>query len=191
MNNPERRTMMILLALLLVMILLLAYFRNAEARETFNSHALEIDNPGQPVADLSTFAEADGQLPGVYRVTVYVNGEQQGEAQDIAFTAGPDKKLRAQITPAMLKAWGVKTDAFPALAALPPDKPLKDIGRYIPMASSELRFSKLQLNVSIPQAAMSAAARGQVDPSQWDPAVPRYNLQIHRRSWQQFSHLLQ
>ncbi len=34
MNNPERRTMMILLALLLVMILLLAYFRNAEARET-------------------------------------------------------------------------------------------------------------------------------------------------------------
>ena len=73
MNNPERRTMMILLALLLVMILLLAYFRNAEARETFNSHALEIDNPGQPVADLSTFAEADGQLPGVYRVTVYVN----------------------------------------------------------------------------------------------------------------------
>ena len=23
------------------------------------------------------------------------------------------------------------------------------------------------------------------------PAVPRYNLQIHRRSWQQFSHLLQ
>ncbi|EPS9633643.1 fimbria/pilus outer membrane usher protein [Klebsiella aerogenes] len=172
MNNPERRTMMILLALLLVMILLLAYFRNAEARETFNTHALEIDNPGQPVADLSTFAEADGQLPGVYRVTVYVNGEQQGEAQDIAFTAGPDKKLRAQITPAMLKAWGVKTDAFPALAALPPDKPLTDIGRYIPMASSELRFSKLQLNVSIPQAAMSVSARGQVDPSQWDEGVP-------------------
>lgn len=172
MNNPERRTMMILLALLLVMILLLTYFRNAEARETFNTHALEIDNPGQPVADLSTFAEADGQLPGTYRVTVYVNGEQQGEAQDIAFTAGPDKKLRAQITPAMLKTWGVKTDAFPALAALPSDKALEDIGRYIPMASSELRFSKLQLNVSIPQAAMSAAARGQVDPSQWDEGVP-------------------
>ncbi|MCY0562408.1 hypothetical protein OVW18_26960, partial [Klebsiella pneumoniae] len=67
-------------------------------------------------------------------------------------------------TPAMLKAWGVKTDACTALSALPPDKPLKDIGSYIPMASSELRFSKLQLNVSIPQAAMSAEARVQVDP---------------------------
>ncbi|EAP0878304.1 fimbrial biogenesis outer membrane usher protein [Salmonella enterica subsp. enterica] len=180
MNNPERRTMIILLALLLVTVLLLGYLRHAEARETFNVHALEIDNPGQPVADLSAFAEADGQLPGTYRVTVYVNGEQQGEAQDIAFVAGPDKKLTAQITPAMLKAWGVNTAAFPALAALPADKPLEDIGRYIPMASSELRFSKLQLNLSIPQAAMSATARGWVDPSEWDEGVPaallNYNL---------------
>ncbi|EIO7469451.1 fimbrial biogenesis outer membrane usher protein [Salmonella enterica subsp. enterica] len=172
MNNPNPRLMICLLALLLVMLLLLGWLHNAEARETFNPHALEIDNPGQPVADLSTFAEAGGQLPGTYRVTVYVNGEQQGEAQDIAFVAGADKKLTEQLTPAMLKAWGVNTAAFPALAALPPQKPLDDIGRYIPMAASELRFSKLQLNVSIPQAAMSATARGWVDPSQWDEGVP-------------------
>lgn len=180
MNNPTPRLMIILLTLLLVMLLLSGYLRNAEAREVFNPYALEIDNPGQPVADLSAFAEADGQLPGTYRVAVYVNGEKQGEAQDIAFTAGPDKKLTAQLTPAMLKAWGVKTDVFPALAALPPDKPLDDIGRYIPMAATDLRFSKLQLNVSIPQAAMNASARGWVDPSEWDEGVPaallNYNL---------------
>ncbi|ECK8871207.1 fimbrial biogenesis outer membrane usher protein [Salmonella enterica subsp. enterica] len=180
MNNSNSRLMIFLLALLLIMVLLLGYLRHAEARETFNTHALELDSPGQPVVDLSAFAEADGQLPGTYRVTVYVNGEQQGEAQDIAFVAGPDKKLSAQLTPAMLKDWGVNTAAFPALAALPADKPLEDIGRYIPMASSELRFSKLQLNLSIPQAAMSATARGWVDPSEWDEGVPaallNYNL---------------
>lgn len=80
----------------------------------------------------------------------------------------------------MLKAWGVNTAAFPALTALPADKPLEDIGRYIPIASSELRFSKLQLNLSIPQAAMSATARGWVDPSEWDEGVSaallNYNL---------------
>ncbi|MCP5922251.1 hypothetical protein NL350_28315, partial [Klebsiella pneumoniae] len=42
------------------------------------------------------------------------------------------------------------------------------------------RFSKLQLNLSIPQAAMSATARGWVDPSEWDEGVPaallNYNL---------------
>lgn len=175
MNNTTPRLVIILLTLLQAHCL-----RSAEAREVFNTHALEIDNPGQPVADLSAFAESDGQLPGTYRVTVYVNSEKQGEAQDIAFVAGPDKKLTAQITPAMLKAWGVKTDVFPALAALPPDKPLDDIGRYIPMAATDLRFSKLQLNVSIPQAAMNASARGWVDPSGWDEGVPaallNYNL---------------
>ncbi|WP_460206451.1 fimbria/pilus outer membrane usher protein [Klebsiella pneumoniae] len=180
MNNPNSRLMIFLLALLLIMVLLLGYLRHAEARETFNTHALELDSPGQAVVDLSAFSEADGQLPGTYRVTVYVNGEQQGEAQDIAFVAGPDKKLIAQLTPAMLKAWGVNTAAFPALTALPADKPLEDIGHYIPMASSELRFSKLQLNLSIPQAAMSATARGWVDPSEWDEGVPaallNYNL---------------
>ncbi|MGY9370128.1 fimbria/pilus outer membrane usher protein [Citrobacter pasteurii] len=180
MNNPNSRLMIFLLALLLIMVLLLGYLRHAEARETFNTHALELDSPGQAVVDLSAFSEADGQLPGTYRVTVYVNGEQQGEAQDIAFVAGSDKKLTAQLTPAMLKAWGVNTAAFPALAALPADKPLEDIGRYIPMASGELRFSKLQLNLSIPQAAMSATARGWVDPSEWDEGVPaallNYNL---------------
>lgn len=108
MNNTTPRLMIILLTLLQAHCL-----RSAEAREVFNTHALEIDNPGQPVADLSAFAESDGQLPGTYRVTVYVNSEKQGEAQDIAFVAGPDKKLTAQITPAMLKAWGVKTEVFP------------------------------------------------------------------------------
>ncbi|HGY3715836.1 TPA: fimbria/pilus outer membrane usher protein [Citrobacter gillenii] len=180
MNNPNPRLMVFLLALMLVMVLLMGYLRNAEARETFNTHALEIGSPGQAVADLSSFAEADGQLPGTYRVTVYVNGEQQGDAQDITFVTGADKKLKPQITPSMLKVWGVNTAAFPALAALPSDKPLDDIGRYIPMATSELRFSKLQLNLSIPQAAMSTAARGWVDPSQWDEGVPaallNYNL---------------
>lgn len=171
MNRRDTRLLRWLL-ILLVAVLLLHFCARVQARETFNPHALEIDSPGQPVTDLSAFAEQDGQQPGVYRVTVYVNGERQGVAQDITFASGADKKLAAQITPAMLKAWGVKTEAFPKLAAQPADKPLDDIGAAIPMASSRLNFSRLQLDVSIPQAAMSASARGWVDPSEWDEGVP-------------------
>lgn len=47
MNNPTPRLMIILLTLLLAIVLLSGYLRNAEAREVFNPHALEIDNPGQ------------------------------------------------------------------------------------------------------------------------------------------------
>ncbi|WP_058911251.1 fimbria/pilus outer membrane usher protein [Entomohabitans teleogrylli] len=151
--------------------LMLSWSYIAAARETFNPYALEIGNPRQPVADLSAFAEAGGQQPGVYRVMVYINGEAQGELQDIHFVSGADQKLRAQITPAMLKAWGVRVDAFPQLAALPADKPLDDIGQYIPQAATELRFSKLQLEVSIPQAAINASAREWVDPALWDDGV--------------------
>lgn len=135
MNNPNSRLMIFLLALLLMMVLLLGYLHSAEARETFNTHALELDSSGQPVVDLSAFAEADGQMPGTYRVTVYVNGEQQGDAQDIAFVSGANKKLTAQLTPAMLKDWGVNIAAFPTLAALPPETPWKipaAISRWLP-----------------------------------------------------------
>ncbi|EAT6372242.1 fimbrial biogenesis outer membrane usher protein, partial [Salmonella enterica] len=149
-------------------------------KESFNSHALEIDNPNQSVVDLSDFTNSDSQLPGTYRVTIYVNGEKQGEAQDINFVVGKNNKLVAEITPAMLKNWGVKMEAFPSLATLPPDKLLSDIAKYIPMSTIDLKFSKLQLNVSIPQAAMNTNARDWVDPSEWDEGVPavlfNYNL---------------
>ena len=171
MKTPTSRQRALLPALVPIVLLLPGYLRHADAREMFNLHALELDNPGQPVADLAFFAEPDGQLPGTYRVTVYVNGEKQGEAQDIAFIAGADKRLHAQITPAMLRSWGVKIDAFPELAALSPEAPLEDIGHYIPMAAAELRFSQLTLNVSLPQAAMDARARGDVDPAEWDEGV--------------------
>ncbi|MCM7587703.1 fimbrial biogenesis outer membrane usher protein [Enterobacter chuandaensis] len=148
------------------------YQPSVTAKETFNLHALEIDNPDQPAADLSAFAEKNGQQPGVYRVTLFVNGERQGEAQDIRFVSGKENKLTAEITPAMLERWGVKMEAFPALSVLAADKPLSALENVIPAASSTLLFNKLQLNVSIPQAAMRASARGYVDPSEWDEGVP-------------------
>lgn len=152
--------------------LLMLYTSMGEGHESFNPHALEIGNPGLPVVDLAAFAEANGQQPGVYRVAVFINGERQGETQDIAFVAGQNSRLVAQITPAMLQRWGVKMDAFPSLAAQPLNQPLEDIGKVIPMASSELWFNKLQLNVSLPQAAMRASARGYIDPAEWDEGVP-------------------
>ncbi|EBT2497893.1 fimbrial biogenesis outer membrane usher protein [Salmonella enterica] len=169
-NNHRLRRFIARLAGLLT--LLPGDFPPVQAAEVFNPQALEIDNPGQPVADLSAFSSPEGQLPGVYRVVVYVNGERREDAQDITFTAGQNRALVAQITPAMLKAWNVNISAFPALVNWPADKPLKNIGDVIPAASTHFIFSKLRLDVSIPQAAMNATARGDVPPSEWDEGVP-------------------
>ncbi|WP_237391031.1 fimbria/pilus outer membrane usher protein [Dryocola clanedunensis] len=141
------------------------------ARETFNINALEIDNPNQQAVDLTQFAEAYSQAPGIYRVAVYVNGEQQ-DSQDVAFIVDKDGKLKAQLTPADLAAFGVRLEAFPALNALPQTQPIEDIDSYIPALSSTLTFNTLRLDVSIPQAALKTEIQGAVDPKTWDQGIP-------------------
>lgn len=42
----------------------------------------------------------------------------------------------------------------------------------IPQAKSDFRFSQQRLLLSFPQAAVASAARGWVDPKQWDDGVP-------------------
>ena len=176
MKHPDPRLMIFLLALMLIFTLLLGYIHTAHARDTFNIYALELGRADQPVADLSAFSSAGSQLPGVYRVAVYVNGEPLGDTQDITFVTGQGKTLVAELTPSMLKKWGVKTDAFPEITAMASDRLMSDIGRYIPMASTRLHFGKMRLDVSIPQAAMNNAVRGWVDPSEWDEGIPVASL---------------
>ncbi|MCT4710592.1 fimbrial biogenesis outer membrane usher protein [Enterobacteriaceae bacterium H11S18] len=143
----------------------------AQARETFNLNALEIDNPEQQAVDLTQFAEVNSQAPGNYRVSVFVNGEPR-DSQDVNFVTGKDGNLQAQLTPRDYAAFGVRLDAFPPLKALPATVPVDDIGRYIPLASATLTFNTLRLDVSLPQAAMKTQIQGAVDPKTWDQGIP-------------------
>lgn len=58
MNNHNPRIPVILLSVLLMMTLMLGYLYTAHARVIVNRQAMEIDNPGQPVAGLPAFASA-------------------------------------------------------------------------------------------------------------------------------------
>lgn len=156
--------------------MIIFYSSSSLSKETFNTHALEIDKPEQQVVNLSDFSNSDGQLPGIYRVTIYVNGEEQKETQDISFITGKDDKLVAQINTNMLKAWGVKVEAFPSLEALPSNMLLSNIDQYIPMATTDLNFNKLQLNVNIPQAAIKSSSRGWIDSHEWNEGITAARL---------------
>ncbi len=61
---------------------------------------------------------------------------------------------------------GVKTKLFPGLG----ETECADLSA-IPQASTELRFDAQQLLISIPQAAVSQAARGYVPPELWDEGI--------------------
>ncbi|MGR2705480.1 fimbrial assembly protein [Pseudomonas sp. IB20] len=142
----------------------------AWADDYFNPSALELSDPSQPAADLIKFSRTGGQLPGRYRVDIYLN-ERPMETRDISFVSQGDT-LQPELTVQKLRDMGVKIDAFPALKALDAAAIINDLGRYIPSASSQLKFSEQRLDISIPQAALNIEARESVDPSTWDEGLP-------------------
>lgn len=141
----------------------------AIADDYFNPEALELKDGGQVESDLKQFATVGGQLPGVYRVDVYLNGRQV-DTRDVTFVEA-DGKLQPEISAEQLQAMGVKNDAFPVLIAMKPDQTLTDLGSAIPEASTRFDFSQQRLDVSMPQAALNLEARNAVDPALWDQGM--------------------
>lgn len=145
----------------------------ARAREYyFSPSSLEGGALAQPDIDLSLFSKSNAQLPGRYPSRIKLN-ETRLDDVTLTYFNGPDGQLQPQVTPLMLRQWGVKVDNFPTLAALPASEPIPElIGHYIPLASATLEFSTLTLKVSIPQAAINDVSRGYIDPALWDDGVP-------------------
>ncbi|MFM0339153.1 fimbria/pilus outer membrane usher protein [Paraburkholderia fungorum] len=137
----------------------------------FNAGFLEIDNPSGERIDLAAFAQRNRVLPGNYRVNVQINYESVG-TQDLRFdlpaNSAEDSDAVPCLTLAMLRQWGVDTNA-PALAGLQADdSSCVDIASRIPGASVTFDLAQQQLIISVPQAAMRRVPRGYVSPDKWD-----------------------
>ncbi|ALR76880.1 fimbria/pilus outer membrane usher protein [[Enterobacter] lignolyticus] len=141
----------------------------AEGRDFFNPALLELDNPAMKGADLSAF-ERGAQAPGIYHVDIIID-EQLVDTRDIAFYVVKDDAGEPQLAPclsvALLQSYGVKTAQFPGLSAA------GDCANFaaIPQASATFLFNTQKLRLSIPQAALSPAARGYVSPELWDEGI--------------------
>ncbi|ENA0610256.1 fimbrial biogenesis outer membrane usher protein [Enterobacter bugandensis] len=139
------------------------------AHDYFNPELVEMDNPDGVKADLSAY-EAGSQAPGTYHVDVVLD-DQLVETRDIEFKAsgsGDDLLLLPCLSVEQLKGWGVKTEQFPALQA--GNSRCANLSA-IPEASTDFRFSTQRLVISLPQAAISAQARGYVPPEMWDEGI--------------------
>lgn len=139
------------------------------ARDEFNPEMLEVDNPGAGKTDLSVF-EAGSQAPGTYHVDIVLD-EQLMDTRDIEFKGATDANGDTVLQPCLsleqLKAWGVKTELFPALATSGQCVNLA----AIPKASTDFQFATQRLLISVPQAALAPQARGYVPPEQWDEGI--------------------
>jgi len=139
------------------------------AEDYFNPYALEIDTLSQQSIDLERFSSQGGQLPGTYRVDIFLNDTRVSNA-DVNFV-DVEGKLQPELTPQRLKDMGVKLEAFPTLQQLPAAQTITRLQDYIPDASSRFNFAEQRLDLSIPQAALTSEARGYVDPSTWDQGL--------------------
>ena len=153
--------------------LALIVFFNASGREFyFAPSSLEMKSGEANDVDLSLFSKPGGQLPGTYHSTVLIN-KQKVDELDVAYISDKKGRLQPQLTPALLRKWGVQIDDYPQLTALPSDHPLASpLGDFIPAAKVDLDFNKMVLRLSLPQAAINSLIRGYIDPSRWDDGVP-------------------
>lgn len=122
--------------------------------------------------DLSFFSRANAQLPGTYASRVRVNDVRLND-ENITYLSAKSGVLVPQLTPDMLRKWGVDLEKYPQLSALAPTIPLtKPLTDYIPQASATLDFSTMTLHLSIPQAAIAGNGKDYIPPSRWDDGVP-------------------
>jgi outer membrane usher protein len=150
----------------------------AVAESYFNPAFLSDDTAA--VADLSRFEKGSSQPPGVYRVDIWRNDEFVA-TEDVNFAAA-DKKLSASeavksggLTPCLdtewLKRLGLNMLAYPELAKLKSGECVP-VTTAVPGAEISYDFSRLRLDISLPQASLINSARGYISPDQWDEGIP-------------------
>lgn len=162
--------------------LLLALSPWAAAEDYFDPGFLGLSGEKNTV-DLSVFAKEGGVAEGTYTVSVFVNTRNEG-VHTLVFRKNTDGVIAPELTPALLETWGVNVDGVPELSVLPTDKPLDNLSKLIPQTSAKLDLSRLRLDISIPQIAMSPDYARYTDPSLWDEGIPallaNYNLSAGR-----------
>ncbi|MBD8156418.1 outer membrane usher protein FimD [Pantoea agglomerans] len=162
---------------------LVALTGSARAQDWFNPAFLSRD--GGEVADLSRFENGTGQLPGVYRVDIWMNDEfvttstlrfdAVKAAQKTAPGAERVKDDGTGLTPCLTVKWlkrlGVNTASVEELKNLHDDSQCVDFTRLFPGASSYYDFSSQRLTLSFPQAAIQNSVRGYIPPEEWDEGI--------------------
>lgn len=148
-------------------VLIMANFDASANEGVYFNPAFLGDDPSL-IADLSRFEKGAQNLPGNYRVDVFVNRNASGthELEFRAISEGGD--LYPCLSRDMLVEFNVD---FAALPEIDSEQTCLNISDIIPDASTTPVLEKLRLDISIPQAALLPAFRGYIPPERWDNGV--------------------
>ena len=153
---------------------------SAYAELYFPSEMLSLH--GGDAVDISHFSADGRQLPGTYKVDLYINNNFV-LSKLVNFSASKssrdDTGLMACLNREDFTRAGVKVELYPELLKLSNDECV-DIAAFIPESYTTFDFTNMRVNISAPQASVYKQARGYVDPSLWDDGINagllNYNL---------------
>ncbi len=157
--------------IVVTMLISIITIRANHAEEVFNSAFLTDNLSNTQISDLTRFEKSSHQLPGLYRVDVYVN-DQYMFTRDINFIEKPNTQDTTGLFPCLdtktLQGFGVNIAQYEQLST---NKQCTDFSTIIEGANSQFQFDKQKLMISIPQAALSNQIRGYIPPDQWDEGI--------------------
>ncbi|WP_425606131.1 fimbria/pilus outer membrane usher protein [Pseudenterobacter timonensis] len=158
---PENKTRIKPLVWLLWMIFPLRVLASGESVTT--SHNFEFDNSmligsAKNQNILARFDKANAIAPGKYQVDIFINGNFYNR-QSLVFAAGKQDSVSPCFSRELLIAVGVRPDSIQSQSDH--DTCLK-LAEQVQGASAQFDFSRLRLDMLIPQAQMVRTARGAV-----------------------------
>ncbi|WP_312983287.1 fimbria/pilus outer membrane usher protein [Atlantibacter sp.] len=161
-----------------------ACVQTALAGEYFDPGLLQAVNGNAAIAD--TRALSQGFQPaGIYRVHVNVN-DQSVMVSDVRFEADNKKQLVACLSYQDYQKLGVDMSKLNAKAE---DNALKNtclpIEEQVPGSKSNFDFSKLQLDISLPQTVLRDETLTGVPVEEWDDGIPAL-ISMYQLSGQQY-----
>lgn len=169
------------LSLLIRVTLVSVFFSDCVAAESFfNPAFLSNSDQQSEVGDLSYFDMGLRQMPGTYRVDIWLNGKVI-ETSDVEFRAQKGATSDViELTPCLnlqrLISLGLNENYIKQNPWLTKDPQRCDLLSLIPEASAQYDTELQRLNLSIPQAALVRKNPNIVPPEQFDQGVPAFLL---------------
>ncbi|WP_336340312.1 fimbria/pilus outer membrane usher protein [Enterobacter cloacae] len=142
----------------------------------FDSNFLRISHPEK--VDLSAYMK-NGLPAGRYRADIYLNNKLV-MIDDIRISGKETDSQRILLSPATIAGLQLKQNRL----CVNNDGQWCDLQAVLPESHLEFNGGRQRLDVSIPQAMLQHAARGQVSPALWDAGIPAlllgYNVNGYR-----------
>ena len=137
----------------------------------FESDLLRLDSGSK--VDLSRFSFGSSASPGIYRVSIFINGAEAAN-EEVEFKADDDRQVYPCLTPRLIELINFNEDNLPSemRQALATPATCANLEKIIPEAKFEFDSNKQELYIEVPQVYVNRIARGTVNPELWDSGVP-------------------